>query len=74
MIQKIYSFDEYEGFINELNEHPQYSDPHFTYDKNNLYRSLKSKDKHAFVVLKNGIVKGLLSLLFFRMIDMLRCL
>ena len=31
----------------------------FTYDKNNLYRSLKSKDKHAFVVLENGIVKGL---------------
>lgn len=59
MIQKIYSFDEYEGFINELNEHPQYSDPHFTYDKNNLYRSLKTKDKHAFVVLGNGIVKGL---------------
>ena len=49
--------DEYEGFINELNEHPQYSDPHFTNDKNNLYRSLKSKDKHAFVVLGNGIVK-----------------
>lgn len=59
MIQKIYSFDEYEGFINELNEHPQYSDPHFSYDKNNLYRSLKSKDKHAFVVSGNGIVKGL---------------
>lgn len=59
MIQKIYSFDEYEGFINELNEHPQYSDPHFSYDKNNLYRSLRSKDKHAFVVLGNGIVKGL---------------
>lgn len=59
MIQKIYSFDEYEGFINELNEHPQYSDPHFSYDKNNLYRSLKSKDKHVFVVLENGIVKGL---------------
>lgn len=59
MIQKIYSFDEYEGFINELNEHPQYSDPHFSYDNNNLYRSLKSKDKHAFVVLGNGIVKGL---------------
>ena len=59
MIQKIYSFDEYEGFISELSKHPQYSDPHFSYDNNNLYRSLKSKDKHAFVVLKNGIVKGL---------------
>lgn len=51
--------DEYEGFISELSKHPQYSDPHFTYDKNNLYCSLKSKDKHAFVVLENGITKGL---------------
>lgn len=59
MIQKIYSFDEYEGFISEMANHPQYSDPHFTYDKNNLYRCLKSKDKHAFVVSGNGIVKGL---------------
>ena len=59
MIQKIYSFDEYEGFISEMANHPQYSDPHFTYDKNNLYRCLKSKDKHVFVVLGNGIVKGL---------------
>ena len=59
MIQKIYLFDEYEGFISELANEPLYSDPHFTYDKNNLYRSLKSKDKHAFVVLENGIVKGL---------------
>ena len=53
MIQKIFSFDEYEGFVNELSKHPQYSDPHFTYDKNNLYCSLKSKDKHAYVVLEN---------------------
>ncbi len=59
MIQKIYSFDEYEDFISELANHPQYSDPHFSYDRNNLYRCLKSKDKHAFVVSGNGIVKGL---------------
>lgn len=59
MIQKIFSFDEYEGFVNELAKHPQYSDPHFTYDKNNLYYSLKSKDKYAYVVLENGITKGL---------------
>ena len=59
MIKEIYSFDEYEGFISELSKHPLYSDPHFSYDKNNLYCSLKSKDKHAFVVLENGICKGL---------------
>ena len=42
-----------------MTNHSLYSDPHFTYDKNNLYCSLKSTDKHAFVVLENGITKGL---------------
>ena len=59
MIQEIHSFDEYEGFIRELAAHPLYSDPHFTYDKDNLYRSLTAKDKYAFVVLENGTTEGL---------------
>ena len=59
MIQKIHSFDEYEGFIRELAGHPLYSDPHFTYDKDNLYRSLKAKDDYAFAVLENGTTVGL---------------
>ena len=59
MIQEIQSFDEYEVFIQELATHPLYSDPHFTYDKDNLYRSLKAKDEHAFVVSENGITVGL---------------
>ena len=59
MIQKIRSFDEYEDYIRELAGHPLYSDPHFTYDKNNLYRSLKAKDKYAFAVLKNGTTVGI---------------
>ena len=59
MIQAIHSFDEYEGFISELAGHPLYSDPHFTYSKENLYRSLKSKDEYAFAVLENGITEGL---------------
>ena len=59
MIQEIHSFDEYKGFISGLAEHPLFSDPHFTYDKENLYRSLKSKDEYAFAVLENGITEGL---------------
>ena len=59
MIQKIHSFDEYEGFIRELAGHPLYSDPHFTYDKDNLYRSLKAKDEYTFAVLENGTTVGL---------------
>ena len=59
MIREIHSFDEYEDFIRELASHPLYSDPHFTYDKDNLYRSLKAKDEYAFVVSENGTVDGL---------------
>ncbi len=59
MIRKIRSFEEYEGFINELAGHPLYSDPHFTYNKDNLYRSLDREDEHAFAVLKNGTTEGL---------------
>ena len=59
MIQEIHSFDEFEGFIGELAEDPIYSDPHFTYSRDNLYRSLKDKDEHAYVVSENGITEGL---------------
>ena len=59
MIQEIHSFDEYEDFIGELARHPLYSDPHFTYSKENLYRSLRGKDKYVFAVLENGIIEGL---------------
>ncbi|MBQ9469042.1 MAG: GNAT family N-acetyltransferase [Clostridia bacterium] len=59
MIREIRSFDEYEDFIRELASHPLYSDPHFTYDKDNLYRSLKAKDKYAYAVSENGTANGL---------------
>ena len=59
MIQEIHSFDKYEDFIRELAGHPLYSDPHFTYDKDNLYRSLKAKDDYAFAVLEKGTTVGL---------------
>ena len=59
MIQEIHSFDEYESFIYELAAHPLYSDPHFTYDKDNLYRSLKSNDEYAFAISENGKIEGL---------------
>ena len=59
MIQEIHSFEEYNGFIAELAGHPLFSDPHFTYSQENLYRSLKSKDEYAFAVMENGITEGL---------------
>ena len=59
MIQEIQSFEKYEDFIGELAGHPFYSDPHFAYNKDNLYRSLEEKDELAFAVSENGITKGL---------------
>lgn len=59
MIQEIHSFDEYKDFIGELANDPFCSDPHFIYNRDNLYRSLKDKDEYAYVVSKNGITEGL---------------
>ena len=59
MIQEIRSFEKYEDFIGDLAGHPLYSDPHFTYNKDNLYRSLKRKDEYAFAVSDNGTTEGL---------------
>lgn len=59
MIQEIHSFDEYKDFIGELANDPFCSDPHFTYSRDNLFRSLKDKDEYAYVVSKNGITEGL---------------
>ena len=59
MIREIRSFEEYEGFIGELSEHPLYYDPHFRHDPGNLYRAIESDDKRSFAVLDNGTVTGL---------------
>ena len=59
MIEEIQSFEKYEDFIDKLAGHPFYSDPHFTYNKDNLYLSLKRKEEFAFAVSENGITKGL---------------
>ena len=59
LIQEIRSFEKYEGFIAELAGHPWYSDPHYTYSRDNLYRSLKSQDEYAFAVSENGKTEGL---------------
>lgn len=59
MIQAIQSFEKYEFFIGELAGDPIYSDPHFTFDKDNLYRSLERQDEYAFAVLENGEPEGL---------------
>ena len=59
VIQKIRSFEKYEDFIGELAGDPSFSDPHFTFDKDNLYGSPERQDEYAFVVLENGKPEGL---------------
>ena len=58
-ILEIKSFEEYSNFILELADNPSYYDPHFAYDKDNLYGALKKKDEYSFAVLENGIIKGI---------------
>ena len=58
-IQEIHSFEHYEDFIGELAGHPFYSDPHFTFNKDNLYHSIMRKDEYAFAVSENGKTEGL---------------
>lgn len=58
-IFEIKSFEEYSDFILELADNPLYYDPHYSYDKNNLYGAVKRKDEYSFVVIDNGEVKGI---------------
>ena len=58
-IFEIKSFEEYLDFILELADNPLYYDPHYAYDKNNLYGAVKRKDEYSFVVIDNGEVKGI---------------
>ena len=59
LIQKIRSFEKYENFIGELAADPSFYDPHFTFDKDNLYGSSKRRDEFAFVVSEDGKTEGL---------------
>ena len=58
-ILEIKSFEEYSDFILELANNPSYYDPHFAYDKDNLYGALKRKDEYSFAVIENGAIKGI---------------
>ncbi len=58
-ILEIKSFEEYSDFILELANNLLYYDPHFVYDKNNLYGALERKDEYSFAVIENGVIKGI---------------
>lgn len=59
MIKEIDSFGQYENFIRSISKDLSFADPHFLYDENNLYGSLKKKNMKAFVVNDDFGVHGL---------------
>lgn len=59
MIQEINSFEKYIDFIDDIASDPCYSDPHYTYDKSNLFNAIQSKNQKPFVTLKGETVTGI---------------
>ena len=58
-IQEIRSFEACESLIDELSDHPLYSDPHFKHNPDNLYQTFKKDNERAFAVWDHGIIEGL---------------
>ncbi len=59
MVQEIHSFDSYMDFINEISANPCHADPHFLYNKENLFGALQKKGQKAFVVKQQDKTEGL---------------
>ena len=58
MVREIDSFDSYEEFINGFSGNSDFADPHFEFDHQNLYGSLKKDNRKAYVVTEGETVKG----------------
>lgn len=59
MIREICSFDLYEAFIKDFSRNPVFADPHFEFDRRNLYDSFKKDHRKAYLVTNEGIISGL---------------
>ncbi len=59
MIQKLSSIEEYQGFIDEFIKDPLFSDPHFSYDKDNLWRALHKDNQSVLGVFREQQMIGL---------------
>lgn len=58
MIDEVSNIEQYIPFIEKLARDPHFSDPHFSYDPNNLYRAVKKRNQKIYVSSKDGIVNG----------------
>lgn len=59
MIYRIDSLEEYEDFISAVSKDSRLSDPHFAYDKGNLYDALKKKNRPVFASRQGDTVTGI---------------
>ena len=59
MIQEIYSFDLYEEFIQGFSGNSNFADPHYEFDNDNLYHSLKKENRKAYSVTEEKKINGL---------------
>lgn len=59
MIKEIYSFELYEEFIKQFSGNYNFADPHFEFDNDNLYNSLKKENKKAYILQEEGKITGL---------------
>ena len=59
MITEINNPKQYDAFINGLSSDPDFSDPHFAYDPDNLYLAAKEKDHHLYISEDNGHIDGI---------------
>lgn len=59
MVQEIHSFEKYKAFINTISEDTSLKDPHFEYDENNLYGSLKKTGEIAYITKTDKEITGL---------------
>ena len=59
MIKEIYSFDLFEEFIKDFSGDTVFSDPHFEFDNDNLFNSLRKDNKKAYIVAEEEKVNGL---------------
>lgn len=59
MVEEILSFEKYKAFINAISEDTSLKDPHFEYDENNLYGSLKKTGEKAYITKTDKEITGL---------------
>ena len=59
MIDEVSNIEQYIPFIEKLARDPHFSDPHFSYDPNNLYQAVKKRNQKIYVSSKDGIINGI---------------